>query len=243
MAKDVIPSNDRQLLAVSTTIADGVAPAPEDFGLDAPAVAELRSLTAAFADALAAATDPKTRGHATVFAKSEAKKLLAAYLRRVVRNIQGCIKVSDQQRTDLGLPVRKAVQTPVPPPTAKPRATAAAGPGRTLQVTVQDPDDGRRSRPDGAAGTTILSYVGEVPPADVSGWTFEQNVSGREATLYFNASLPPGTLVWVTAFYYNARGQSGPAATPACDHLGGAGVVMGGATDRPAAGQAYPKAA
>ena len=243
MAKDVIPSNDRQLLAVSTTVADGVAPAPEDFGLDAPAVAELRTLIVAFADALAPATDPRTRGHATVFAKSQAKVTLTAYLRRVIRNIQGCIKVSDQQRTDLGLPVRKATATPVPAPTAKPRVSVAAGPGRTMRVTVQDPADGRRSRPDGAAGATILSYVGEVPPADVSGWTFEQNVSGREATLYFDAGLPAGTAVWVTAFYYNPRGQSGPAALPATDTVGAAGVATSAATGRPAAGQAYPKAA
>ena len=247
MAKDVIPSNDQKLLVFSNTIAAGVGPAPEAFGLDGPAVIALQDLIIAYDGALTAASNPRTRGHATVFAKSEAKKLLAAYLRRVIRNIQGCLKVSDQQRTDLGLPVRKAEPTPTPAPTAKPVATAEAGPGRTLRVTVLDPDDGRRSRPEGAAGATILSYVGEVPPADVAGWTFERNASRRVTTLYFDASLPPGTRVWVTAFFYNARGQSGPAAIPACDYLGGAGVAMGaasgGASGRAAAGQAYPKAA
>ena len=37
---------------------------------------------------------------------------------------------------------------------------------------------------------------------------------------------PPGPVVWLTAFWYDPRGQSGPGCTPGSAILAGGGMLM-----------------
>ena len=149
--------------------------------------------------------------------------------------------VSDNQRQALGLTVKDRNPQPKPAPAVAPTPTVTAGPGKTLLVSLGESNAGKRwRRPANAAGATLLTHVGTAPPADTAQWAFSMQTVKRVTTLSFDADLPPGTCVWVTAFYYGTRGEAGAAATPVCCYLGGSGVSR--SVNEPAA-EAYPRAA
>ena len=218
---------------------------PQAFGLTVEQTTAYASRLAAFMAAYARATAEMTRSTPNITTKNELKAGMIAESRAQARIVQAAAQVTNAMRQELRLNVRDTSRTPVPPPTASPTVGAAAGPGRTLVVTIQDPADERRARPRGAASTTVLSHVGPTPPASIAAWAYQASVSRRSVTLPFDAALPPGTCVWVTAFYQNARGEAGPASTPVCEYLGGAGVSSSAAGGTVAAkeAQTYPKAA
>lgn len=76
------------------------------------------------------------------------------------------------------------------------------------------------------AGTTVLSYVGDNPPASRDDWTLEGNFSKNNLEVAFDADLAPGTKVWFTGFYFNTRMISGPMAQPVMSHIGFGGLSM-----------------
>ena len=218
---------------------------PQAFGLTVEQTGPYATQLAAFMAAYARATAEMTRSTPNITTKNELRTGMIAQSRKLARIVQAAPQVTNAMRQALRLNVRDTSRTPVPAPTVSPALALAAGPGRTVVVTIRDPADRRRARPRGAASTTVLSHVGDAPPISITAWAYQASVSRRSVTLPFDAALPPGTCVWVTAFYQNARGEAGPASTAACEYLGGAGVPKGvaGATVPREEAQAYPKAA
>src|SRR4051794_2282711 len=113
---DFIPSSDADLLAFGANFSTLITANPTSYGLSAPIATTLAAKQAAYAAALEAATNPSTRGGSTILAKDEARSDLVAYCREVARAVQGTMTVTNQQRYDLGLTVREAEPTPIPPP-------------------------------------------------------------------------------------------------------------------------------
>jgi hypothetical protein len=220
MRVDYIPRNDAGLLAWSGQLSTKVSATPTAFGLSAPLATSLATKQAAYATALAASTNPATRGKSTIFAKDTARRDLVAFVRVVARQIQGTSTVTDQQRVDLGLPVRKVVPTPVPPPAISPGIRVRSVNGRVVRLQVFDPaNPTRRARPAGVRGATVLSYVGAVPPENPADWRFEGSISKNLFDVAFPVSVAPGAKVFFTAFYFNPRSESGPACEAVSTHL------------------------
>jgi hypothetical protein len=63
-------------------------------------------------------------------------------------------------------------------------------------------------------GAAVFTYVGATPPADTSDWTFVGNTARTSFDVELPATMPAGATMWITAFWFNPRKQSGPAATP-----------------------------
>ena len=228
---------------------DGVAVFAANFGLAIEADPLPLGLTPAAAEAyrvarldyeqcLRDARDGELRGPAWTLRKNQAKRRLVALTRGLPMSVTHHVGVDDAQRQSLGLRVKARPVAGIGPPDEAPRVHAEPVPGRTVRVTVHAPSDAARPRPDGSAGTAVVSYVGPTPPSDAAEWKYEGNTSGRRMTLQFAADLPPGTRVWVAAHYFTARGLRGPASLPASTWLGGDGVAFetagGGATARAA---------
>ena len=72
-----------------------------------------------------------------------------------------------------------------------------------------------------------MSHIGETTPADISDWKMEGSV-GRmnKINVVFDPALAAGTKVWLTAFYFSPRKQSGVAAVPISVRLTGGVVAM-----------------
>jgi hypothetical protein len=208
------PSNvDAVLLSQSAHFMDEITLHGEDYGITPDQSVEYAARQSAFASALAAATDPATRGGSTILAKNTAKKSLIAYSRELARIIQANPAVTNQQRYDLGLHVRKT-PAPVPAPTEAPQIDLVSMVGHRMTIRLHNGTATRRGKPAGVSGASIVAYVGQTPPAALTDWTFCTNTGRSKASLDFDSALAPGTKVWVTAVWFNPSKEAGPMATP-----------------------------
>jgi hypothetical protein len=211
MSREFLPRTDAGLAAWSAHFAAAVAAG--DYGPTPQQKAACSASQLRYAGALAAALDPDTRGGSTVLGKNLARQELEALIRQLAGIIRANPAVSDQQRYDLGLTVRKA-PSPVPAPGEAPRIDLVSMTGHRMRLRLHNGTGPRRGKPAGVIGASVLSFVGPTPPADLSDWVFQKNTGRTLVELEFDPSLAPGTTVWATAFWFNSRTQPGPAARP-----------------------------
>jgi hypothetical protein len=212
------PSTEAELLTWSTNFDAKITATPTTFGLTADQATAYAALHAAFATAYATAVNPNTNSKQAIIAKNQAKtKLLNGEggARDLVSIIQVFPDTTDAMRGELGLRIHDAEPTPVPEPTTPPDLSIVSTFARTITVRLRDqknPD--RRGKPDGVQGATILYHVGDTAPADASQWIFAKNTSRTSFNVEVPANVEAGSRVWLTAFWFNTRKESGPAATP-----------------------------
>ena len=98
--------------------------------------------------------------------------------------------------------------------------------GRLVRVRLFDPaNPTRRRMPPGVDGATVLSHVGATAPADLGGFKYEGSSSRTTVDILFPETAVPGTLVWLTAFFFNNRKQNGPAAAAVSAHINYGGTM------------------
>jgi hypothetical protein len=215
MTSDYLPSADADLLAWSANFSAKITATPTAYGLTAALATALAAKQTAYDTALAAATNPQTRGGSTVLAKDQARAELVQYCRQLARAIQGTLAVTDQQRYDLGLTVRGVVPTPIPAPASAPAIMLASVIGRTVSLRLIDPaNPTRRGKPDYVDGAAVFSFVGAEAPTDLTDWKFEGNTTRTLMDVVFPTTVAPGTKVWLAAYWFNPRAQRGPACAP-----------------------------
>jgi hypothetical protein len=219
MSRDFIPRSDAELLEFITQFSTKISATPTAYGLTAGDATQLATAKTTYATAYAAATDPATRGQSTIFAKDTARAALVALTRVLARQIQGTRTVTNQQRLDLGLTVR-AVSQPIPAPNRAPGIEVVSVNGRTVRVRIFDPQNlARRGRPPGVDGVSVFSFVGATAPEDPTLYKFEGSTTLSVFDVQFPLSVAEGAKVWLTAFYFNPRSQSGPGCTPQSAYL------------------------
>lgn len=194
---------------------------PTVIGLSADEVAQYTAAQKEYADKLAASTHPDTRGGSTINAKNIAKKELIRLSRKFAMAMTNYPGVNDEQRYNFGLTVRDTEPTPVPKPDSAPDMKVLKVYGRTLEVRLRDADNpDRRGKPTGVSGAAVFSYVGENQPATEAEWVFEGNMSKTNFEIDFPETVPNGSKVWLTAYWFNTTKQAGPPTTPISTHLG-----------------------
>lgn len=157
--------------------------------------------------------EPGVRNKSSVAVKNACRAALKDNARLLASIINGQASVTDAMKLDLGLTVR-ATPTPIPPPSIAPKIDIVSMIANALTVRLHDGTGSRRGRPPLVQGCSIFSFVGNTPPNTVDAWKFEGSSSEMVAKIVFDPTLTPGTKVWVTAFFCNAKLQSGPAAEP-----------------------------
>jgi hypothetical protein len=223
-----IPRKDSALAAWSANFNTRGVAAPEDFGLTEAQMAAYTPLHTAFIDALSAVDTPGARSKALVAAKEAQKKPLLSYARELYSFVQASRTVSDENKILIGVHVKDTEPTPHPAPDFGPGIQVkSVSLNSVLIQLINTAEEGRRGRPHGVAGASIFTHVGETAPTTPDGWTFEGNTRRMKALVVFDASLPPGTKVWFTAFWRNSRDESGPACAPVFTHLQGGAPAMG----------------
>jgi hypothetical protein len=223
--RSFLPDKDAALLAWSVNFVARISEAPSDYGLSLVLVTAYIALHDAFAAAYQTAVDPITRTKGKVAAKNAARTALKADARLLAKIVEGTATVTDEQKIDLGLNVRKT-PTPVPVPSASPNLDVVSVVGRTVKIRLHGDEPGRRGKPDGVKGASLFSYVGATPPEDVGAWKFEGSSTRTEISVEFPATVQPGTKVWLTAFWFNTKSQSGPACAPVGTYLSYNGLSM-----------------
>ena len=221
MARDFIPHTDADLLAWGDNFSTLISANPTGYSLTAAIATELAGKQAAYASALAAATNPPTRGGATIHVKDEARTDLVAYCRQLARVIQGSMIVTNAQRYNLGLTVKDQTPSPINPPTEPPVLEVASVTGRMLKLVLREQGSERRGKPAGVAGATLFSYIGATPPASLRDWTNEGMVTRTNFDFEFAPTVAAGSQVWLCACWYSPRAQPGPTCLPISTYLGG----------------------
>lgn len=223
-----VPRKDNDLANWSTNFSTKISAGAVSYGLTTALATAYATLHGSFMSAHAAASVPGTRSRSLVSAKDTAKAALLANARYLYQIVQGTPSVTNSQRDDLGITVRKTSPTPTPPPSDPPALIVQNVNGWTVRIRLADSTDAaRRGKPPGVAGASIFSFVGATPPADIGAWKFEGNTGKVRENVNFDTGLAAGAKVWLTAFWFNGAKESGPACAPVATNLPGGSVSMG----------------
>lgn len=224
--KDFLPAKDAELLAWSSHFSTLITSEATSIGLTTGQCTAYSALHAAFSASLAVATNPVTRTRGTIADKDAKRAPLKAKARELARIINAFPSITNQQRIDLGLNPRSGTISLVNPPTECPVLEVVSATGRMLKLKLRAIDSDRRGKLPGVDGATLFSFVGAAPPADISLWKFEGSTSRTVFDVEFPPTVAGGAQVWLTAFWFNSRSQSGPACTPITAYIaGGVGVA------------------
>lgn len=226
---DFLPNNDSKLRAWADNFSTKITAQPVSYGLVAAQATAFAAVMATFDAALSVATTPATRTRGAIAAKDAAKKTMMANARDLARIINAFPSITNQQRIDLGLTPRSDTISPVPVPVPQesPVLEVVSANGYNMRLKLRSVDSNRRGKPPGVDGATIFSFVGSAPPTDIAKWKYEGSTSITLFDMAFPPTVEGGSQVWLTAFWYNPRKQSGPACTPISAYIaGGVGVSM-----------------
>jgi hypothetical protein len=219
-----ISKKDAELLAFAKNFSAKINISPEQWGLTPQLAADFQVLLDRFATSYAAVAVPELRSKVLTAQKDADKAALLANARGLYRIVQGTPGVTDAQRIEIGVNVRKAA-APIPVPDEAPGMSVLSVFGRTIRLSIHDQLVTRKGRPPGTAGAMVFSHVGDEPPPTIDGWRSEENATRTVTVVNFPADVQPGAKVWFCACYYNPRGQRGPISTPILSHVGFEGVL------------------
>ncbi|HZZ44611.1 MAG TPA: hypothetical protein VFE58_16875 [Tepidisphaeraceae bacterium] len=211
MASKFPPMKDSELAAFTPAFSTKITASPTSFGLIAADATAFATVSTTWINAFNLANDPATRTAATIASKSLAKNTVLASLRSLAKRIQATPTVTAGQKESLGLPVHNAPH-PILAPGFAPALTVVSAIGNVVRVRLDDATaPSRRGKPDDVAGAALFSFVGDVLPTDLTGWTSEGNTTRIVADIALPGSVLPGTKVWFCACWFSPRLQNGPA--------------------------------
>ncbi len=219
--RDFLPHKDADLLAWAQAFSTKITATPVAFGLVAAQATAFAALLSTWSADLATATDPATRTRAAISAKNDSRTPMKAEARELARVINAFPSITNEQRIELGLNPRSGTISPIQPPQECPVMEVVSAVGRTLKVKLRAQDSNRRGKPDGVDGATCLTFVGSAPPADITQWKFEGSTARTTFDVEFPATVAAGAQVWLCAFWFNPRKESGPACQPISAYLAG----------------------
>lgn len=217
-------TREADLLSWSTAFDTRITASPTDFGLDAAQATAYNALHSAFAAAYAIAIDPNSNSKRNVEVKNNAKQELLYGMGgawQLVNIIQAWPAINNDLRAELNIRIPDADPTPVPVPTELPDMDVISTFGHTIKMRVHDAKGGLRSKPAGVKGASIFFFVGDTAPSTVTEWSFAGNTTKNVFDVEVPSTTEAGAKVWLTAFWFNNRMQSGSAATPISIHIPG----------------------
>lgn len=209
---------DFDLFEWSGGFRDKIVADPGHFNLSQAQAEAYSELHDAFAAAYAVAYSPTGNSKAGVSAKNQTRKRLlnsSGGAWELVNFIQAHPETTDFMRSELGLRLPKK-PVPVSAPRSAPAMSILSTVGRIVKVRLRDMDHpDSRGKPPGVRGATVLYCFGDVPDgghADRSQWLFVANVSKPMFDVAIPSCVPAGSNVWLTAFWFNDKMESGPTA-------------------------------
>lgn len=222
-----LPASDTGLLQWSQNVVTLITAAPATYNLVTADVTTYTALHTTFASSVAAC-DPSVRNKPAVVAKRAARLALKNGAQILASKVYSSTTVTDAQKTQLGMPPR-ATPTRIPAPSTAPVIEKISATGWTVRIRLRDASGARRGKPPGTIGASIFSYVGTTAPTDLNAWHFEGSTGKvSKVDVQFPTSLPAGQTVYLTAFWFNGRKQSGPICAAFSTNLPGGGVEMVG---------------
>lgn len=226
MSKQFYELSDANLVIWSDSLSEHLTAQPLLFHVTPEQAAAYAGLNTVFGTALFVWRDQSTKTPVASANKKAARENLLAMAKYLVNSINSNPATTDAQRDELGIKARKR-PSPIPAPGTWPIIDVIAVSGRTATLGLHATQAGKRGKPSGVKGASVFTFVGDEAPADPAVWKFEGLITKTKFDLSFEQSTQANT-VWVTANWYNERGQTGVACAPVSINLPAATVVPQG---------------
>jgi hypothetical protein len=224
-----IPLKDPLLVAFGANFDQKGSLDPALYSLTVSQMASFHAAYATFVagyNAVATAREAGARSKLLTRTKDQGKADFLRVARVLYMTVQNSATVSDANREDIGVVVRKTTRTPIARPATAPGIAIVSTVANTVTLRLYDVNNPtKRAKPRGVDGAAIFSFTGAAPPSDEAAWTAQALASKAIINITFPASTPPGAKVYFTAYWFNKRKQNGPAAVPVGINIAG-GAAM-----------------
>lgn len=205
-----IPSNDEALDPFVNNFQTLIGASPTSYTLSAPDATAITAAYTSWHAAYLAAINPTTRTKATVATKNLQKTNVMNVVRSYAATIRASHAVSDALKIGLGIHVRDAAPTPVPPPSTAPMLSLLSqGIGTQVVHAADETTPSKRARPAGTIGLVLFRTIAAEAAPNPDGTQFVTLLMRPD----FTAALDPadnGKTATYFARWSNSRGELGP---------------------------------
>lgn len=211
MAASYIPTTDSGFAAWLLNFSTLLTLSPTTYGLVAGDATAVAAQNTAFQSAYSTATDPGTRTPAAVAAKDAAKSSALVVVRPLGVQISQNPGVTDENKTAIGVTVRKLVPSPVPTPTALPLVSVLFLQALLASLKVVSADTPTsKAKPFGCVAVQVFCSIGTMAATDPSQLAFVNSFTKIPLTLNFT-SADRGKIASVAVRYATRGGIGGVA--------------------------------
>lgn len=219
MATSYIPQPDGAFADWLSNFATLIAASPTSYGLLAADATTISAQNTAYQAAYSLATDPSTRTAVTIAAKDAAKASALSVVRPYAQRINANAGVSNDQRAELGLTIRKTTPTPVPPPATAPTLSIVSAIPLATVLAYKDPAaPAGKAKPYGVIGVQIATSIGTVAAVDPAQASYDLTATKAPFTRTWTSAQQGKTATmfarWVTRGGPSGIQQTGPWSAP-----------------------------
>ena len=208
---DYIPKNDADMNVWQGNLVEIIEPNLTAWGISTEDFTVVKSKQSNWATAYAKASNRQNRTAADVLAKDEAGKDYSKSIRTFVAQwLASNSKVSDSDRTRMGLTVKTGTRTATPVPTTSPVGSVDFS--VRLQHTIHFADDASarsKAKPEGVHGCEIYMKVDGDAPKDSTELNYVATDTATPYVLKFDGNKA-GKMVYYWLRWVNTRGECGP---------------------------------
>ena len=226
MSKNYLPTREAELVTWSNTFGAYISANGVQVGLTIEQAGAYDALQSSFVAAYQTANDPTTRSPANIEAKNLAKTALIEETRKLVAIVQAYPGTTNTMRSAMGITVRDSDPSPVSVPETAPLIDVMEVRGRTFELRLRDAVTTEKRKPAGVQGATLFTHVGDEMPESLSDWTFVASTTKTDVEFTVPVTVPAGSKVWITAFWFNRKSESGPATDPVYSWTNNGGVSI-----------------
>jgi len=208
---DYIPFSDPEYDLWQKNLMDIIREKLAEWGISSDKLTGLETKESIWNSAFSKASNKQNRTAADVQAKKDARDDYETAIRGfVTENLAYNSKVTDSDRTRMGLTVKSGTRTPTPAPDTCPVGTVDFS--VRLQHTINFNDESTprsKAKPTGVHGCEIWVKVGGEAPKDASELTYLATDTATPYIAKYEGKLA-GTTVHYWLRWVNTRGEQGP---------------------------------
>lgn len=228
MSNSFFTGTDAELYIGSTNFLSVVGLIPATYGLTPTQILAYTNANTVWTTAYETANNPQTRTKGTIAAKNAARKVIRDMSSDLAKIIDGNPTVTDQQKIDINLNVRKT-PAPIPASTVSPAVDLVSVTNRTVMVHIHDSAaSNKRGKPAGVVAAWVYTFIGQNYPADPAAWEFVGSATRAKHEIVFADSVAAGQQAWIRCAWINRKQQAGPFSEPITTNIQGGGSAVTG---------------
>jgi hypothetical protein len=162
-----------------------------------------------FETALQKCEDPLTRTKADLIARDETREVFEPDLHLAIGMVRTSPNATKADQEELGIFIEKHSTKVLPPPHDSPSWILLPSTNGYVKVRVLNAETGKIGKPKGASGWFLVYEISDTIPADESGYTNHEYISGTTFSKKFIKSLR-GKKMQACLYWVNTVGDQSP---------------------------------